>query len=181
MAVQFVAAASGDLRNWDRLPPPLFQIVLWMLLITVIFSRSKPAAAIAHRTCWPLLVGTQAFRLPLELTMHNAASTGVMPTQMSYSGLNFDILTGLSAVILSLLLASGRAGLTAIRIWNIAGFLLLVNVVVIAVASLPVFHAFGPDRLNTWVTYPPFIWLPGILVPAALLGHLLVWRKLANL
>ena len=181
MAVQFIAASTGYLRQWDRIPPPLFQVVIWTLLVTVIFSRSKPAAAIAQRTCWPVLIATQAFRLPLELTMHHAASTGVMPVQMSYSGLNFDILTGLSAIVLSAALAFGRAGRTAIRIWNILGFLLLVNVVAIAIASLPLFHAFGPEKLNTWVTYPPFIWLPGLLVPAALLGHLLVWRKLSNL
>jgi len=33
--------------------------------------------------------------------------------------------------------------------------------------------------LNTWIADPPFIWLPGVLVPAALLGHLLLWRKMA--
>jgi len=40
--------------------------------------------------------------------------------------------------------------------------------------------AFGPDRLNTWIADPPYIWLPGVLVPAALFGHLLTWRKLGQ-
>ena len=103
-----------------------------------------------------------------------------MPVQMSYSGYNFDIVTGASALVLSVLLARGKAGTTAVRIWNAVGFLLLVNIVTIAVASLPMFHAFGEDHVNDWVTYTPFVWLPGVLVPAALLGHLLIWRKLRS-
>jgi hypothetical protein len=41
-----------------------------------------------------------------------------------------------------------------------------------------VFRWFGDDRLNVFVTYPPFVWLPAILVPAALMGHILVWRRM---
>jgi hypothetical protein len=29
-----------------------------------------------------------------------------------------------------------------------------------------------------FVLYPPFVWLPTVMVAAALMGHLLVWRKL---
>jgi hypothetical protein len=32
--------------------------------------------------------------------------------------------------------------------------------------------------LNTFVADPPFVWLPAVLVTAALMGHILVWRKL---
>ena len=40
--------------------------------------------------------------------------------------------------------------------------------------STPRFAAFGPDRLNIFVTYPPFVWLPAVLVLAALAGHLII-------
>ena len=63
--------------------------------------------------------------------------------------------------------------------WNLLGFVLLINVVTIAIVSTPVFRWFGNDRLNVFVTYPPFVWLPAILVVAALAGHILVWRRLA--
>ena len=50
----------------------------------------------------------------------------------------------------------------------------------IALASLPRFHAFGsaPSQLNTWVAYFPFVWLPAGLVSSALLGHVVLWRRL---
>jgi len=31
---------------------------------------------------------------------------------------------------------------------------------------------------NTWVAFFPYVWLPSILVTAALLGHIVVFRKL---
>ena len=56
--------------------------------------------------------------------------------------------------------------------------MLLVNIVMVAILSTPRFAMFGPDRLNVFVTYPPFVWLPSVLVLAALAGHLIVFRAL---
>ena len=180
MTAQHFAALSGVLRNFDRFPPPFMFVVGGMLVVTVAFAFSKAGGHLAHRTSFAALVAFQIFRLPLELTMHRAAIEGVMPVQMSYSGKNLDILTGASALVLSLLLAKGKVPIPVVRLWNAAGFVLLVSIMVIAVASLPTVAAFGTDHVNTWVTYPIIVWLPGVLVPAALLGHLLIWRKLAQ-
>jgi hypothetical protein len=62
------------------------------------------------------------------------------------------------------------------------GSLQLLAIIAIAMASLPRFHVFGsePQHLNTWVAYFPFVWLPAGLVSAALLGHLLLWRRLLS-
>ena len=61
---------------------------------------------------------------------------------------------------------------------NVLGFALLLNIVVIAILSTPLFRSFGDDRLNVWVTYPPFVWLPAVMVLAALAGRLLIFRAL---
>jgi hypothetical protein len=39
---------------------------------------------------------------------------------------------------------------------------------------------FGDDRLNVFVVYPPFVWLPAVLVLAALAGHLIILRALRS-
>jgi hypothetical protein len=54
-----------------------------------------------------------------------------------------------------------------VAVWNFFGFALLVNIVAIAVVSTPLFRWFGDERVNVFVTYPPFVWLPGVLVMAA--------------
>jgi hypothetical protein len=97
---------------------------------------------------------------------------------MSYSGRNFDILTGISAGLLGLILLRSHVPRWVVQVWNVAGFALLVNIVTVAVVSTPAFAWFGRDRLNVFVLYPPFVWLPAVMVLAALMGHILVWRKL---
>ena len=62
--------------------------------------------------------------------------------------------------------------------WNILGVVLLVNVVAVAILATPRVRYFGDDRLNVWVTYVPYVWLPAVMVLAALAGHLLIFRAL---
>ena len=101
-----------------------------------------------------------------------------MPAQMSYSGLNYDIVSGITAGVLGVTLALVGLPTWIVAAWNLMGFALLVNIVTVAILSMPIIRWFGDDRLATFVAYPPFVWLPAVLVAAALTGHLLVWRAL---
>jgi hypothetical protein len=103
-----------------------------------------------------------------------------MPIQMSYSGRNFDILTGASALAVGAVVWSGRGGKRLVAVWNVAGLALLINVVVVAILGTPRFQYFGPDHLNVWVMRPPYVWLPAVMVLAALAGHLLIFRALTK-
>jgi hypothetical protein len=179
MAGSLWLAMTGALAQFDS-PPPLFlpitaaSIALW---VGIACSRvgsalgSLPVAA---------LIGFHAFRLPLELLMHTAASAGVMPAQMSFSGWNFDIVTGATAIVVAPLAAFGLVPRRLLLAWNALGSVLLAVIVVIAVASAPPLLAFGADaeHANTWVAYAPFIWLPTVLVAAAAAGHVVLWRRL---
>lgn len=110
--------------------------------------------------------------------MHAMYERGVMPEQMSYSGWNFDIVSGITAIVVGAAAWRGLAPRWLIAAWNTLGLLLLLNIMAIGIASTPRFQAFGPERLNVWVTYPPYIWLPAVMVLAALAGHLLIFRAL---
>jgi len=176
MGVEYFAASQGVLKEWERLPPALMVMMLVVVALTVWLAFSGrldhlPVAAI---------VLSQAFRLPLELVMHRAYVEGIMPKQMSYSGCNFDIVTGATAIVVGAMAARGTAPRWLLLVWNLMGTLLLLTIVAIAIASTPIFEFFGAEahQLNTWVADPPYVWLPGVLVPSALLGHLLLWRRL---
>jgi len=178
MLATWRSASSGVLQRWDATPPPFAVLVVTIVVIGAVVAFSRTGREIAtHVPLWAL-VAVQGFRLPLELAMHHLVGRGIMPVQMSYSGWNFDILTGTTAIVVAAVAAAGRGGRTLILCWNIAGTLLLLNVVVIAVLSTPRFRAFGDDRLNVFVTYAPFVWLPAVMVLAAFAGHLLVFRAL---
>ena len=101
-----------------------------------------------------------------------------MPVQMSYSGRNLDIVTGISALVLAVAMLIWKVPRMILWIWNVMGLLLLINIVGVAVLSLPLFQFFGPDQLNTFVAYPPYVLLPAIMVLAAWAGHLVIFRAL---
>ena len=181
MAVSWELAASGILRKWDATPPPFLLFAATMTLIGLRLAFSKVGNRLAQFVPLWALVGVQAFRYPLELAMHRMYERGVMPIQMSYSGRNFDIVTGATALLVAVLILIGRGGRRLALAWNIVGILLLFNVVSVAILSTPRFAYFGGgDRLNVWVTYPPFVWLPAVLVLAALAGHLVIFRAISR-
>ncbi len=178
MTATWIAASSGVLRQWDATPPPFAFLAAGIVALSAAIAFSPYGTRLATGLPIALLVAIQGFRLPLELAMHEMYERGVMPVQMSYSGRNFDIVTGISAFVVAWLVAQGRGGRLLIAIWNLMGLALLVNVVTIAILSTPRFRYFGDDHLNVWITYPPFVWLPAVMVVAALAGHLLVFRAI---
>src|SRR6478735_809411 len=174
-------AQSGVLAHFEWRPPPILLLLVFTLAGAVALSRSRFADRLLLGLPLWALVGFQAFRLPVELVLHRAALDGTMPSEMSFSGYNFDILSGLSALLVGSALAFGWLGRRAALIWNIGSLLLLCNIIGISLAASPIFHAFGPGHLNVWVAFPPYVLLPTVLVAAALFGHALVFRKLRTL
>jgi hypothetical protein len=180
LAGTWIVAASGVLRQWQRVPPPMMFLVIAIVAIAAAIAFSGFGGALATRVPLAVLVGVQGFRLPLEIAMHALVARGVMPPQMSYGGLNYDIVSGATAIVVAALLVAGRAGRGLVLAWNLLGLALLANILAVAILSMPMVAAFGPARVNVFVTYPPYVWLPAVLVLAALAGHLLVFRALRS-
>jgi hypothetical protein len=180
MTVTWFVAARGIFRNWDATPPPFALLVAAMIALSCIIAFGPQGRRLALGVPLWILVAVQSFRLPLELAMHAMYERGVVPQQMSYSGWNFDIATGTTAVVLAAMMRAGRAPRWIVAGWNVVGFALLLNIVTIAIVSTPRVQAFGPDRLNVWVMDPPYVWLPAVMVLAALAGHLVIFRALSQ-
>ena len=99
---------------------------------------------------------------------------------MTFEGRNFDILSGISALIVYFLaFRNGRTNRTLLIVWNLAALALLANIVTIAVLAFPSpFQMTGLGQPNIGVTYFPFIWLPSILVPIVFFCHVASLLKL---
>jgi len=179
MTATWRAAESGVLREWDATPPPFALLVVGVLSVTGALALTGYGRRLARGLPLWALIGVQGFRLPLELAMHALYERGIMPVQMSYSGRNFDILTGATAIVLAFLVFAGRAGTRLVLAWNVLGLLLVLNVVTVGILSTPRFRFFGDDQLNLFVTYPPFVWLPAVMVVAAIAGHLVIFRAVS--
>ena len=181
-AMSWALAASGTLAEQPRL---LLCVPLLLVAGVAGLQFTRIAAVLARATPLWLLIGMQGFRLPLELVMHEAAVEGVMPVQMTFGagGFNYDIVTGVTALLLAALLRwRPECSRWIVWVWNVIGSTLLVAIVAIAVTSTPLFARFGsaPSQLNTWVFFAPFVWLPAVLVGSALLGHALIFRRLLS-
>jgi hypothetical protein len=178
MAGTWVVAANGVLHQWTAVPPPIMVLATGIIVLSLALAFSSVGQALATLPLW-LLIVVQSFRFPLEIAMHAMAERGIMPEQMSYTGRNFDIVTGILAIIVAVLTYRGGARPLAWA-WNIAGLLLVLNVTTVAILSTPRFAYFGNDHLNTWVADPPFVWLPAVMVLAAIAGHLVIFRALVG-
>jgi hypothetical protein len=73
----------------------------------------------------------------------------------------------------------GMAGRKTALVWNLAGLALLLNIMGVAILSIPgPLRAFHNEPANTLVLRFPYVWIPAIFVMAALLGHLVLFRKI---
>jgi hypothetical protein len=176
LGVVGAVAVSGALE-FGPLPPRLPLLVSLCFAGTAALAFSPLGARLAARVPLAWLVGYQAFRIPVELLLHRGFREGFVPEQMTYLGANFDVASGASALVVAFLLARGAASPRLVMAWNVAGLALLANVVTIAVLSMPTpLRVFPNEPANVWVARFPWVWLPTVLVQAAWLGHLLVFR-----
>ena len=167
----------GILSDFSTVPPRIMYLFLLMVGGIAFLAFSRFGARLANLSL-TLIVGFQSFRILVELLIHQAVTEGVAPPQMTWTGMNFDIITGISAA--ALIPFAKRLPTIVLHIWNLIGFGFLALVVSVAIISMPTaFQQLKPD--NVWVAYFPFIWLPTILVAFALLGgsgilfYLIAW------
>lgn len=181
MGVTGLLASSGHLSRFDVRPPPMALLIVSVFAMSFGLGFSAVGSHAARTVPLASLVGLQSFRLPLELVMHRAYVVGIMPVELSYSGYNFDIVTGLGAALLWLLYRRGvQVPRWLVWVWNAWGWWSLAVITFIAVTTSPMVHMFGtdPGHLNTWVLYFPYVWLPAVLVTIALAGHVAITRAL---
>ena len=179
LAVTGVLAFTGNLNDFQHLPPRL--PVLFAAMFVVIYFGSYFAAArrLIESPGLAWLIGLQVFRVGVEIFLYLGHRGGFVPVQMTFAGRNWDVLTGLTALPMAWLVAKNRAPKWLIYVWNTIGLALLLNVVVIAVLSMPTpLRQFHNEPPNTFVTYFPYVWLPLYLVQVAWMSHLLVFRAL---
>lgn len=177
LGLPMLLAQTGMFHDFGSTPPNLMKLVFPMLVGVIVLCASPWGRYAANRLPESLLVGTQAFRFPLELLLFSLAQQGVLAMEMTLGGYNFDIVTGILALPLWWALRALKAPSWAVWAWNFLGLGLLIIVVAIAVLGFPEpFGWFQPPNLI--VAFFPWIWLPTFLVPVALISHLLLIRKM---
>ncbi len=180
MGITGILAATGVLLNFSQIPPPFGVTMAITFGLTIfLFGFSKWGARLANGLSFQVLMGFQSFRIVVELFLFQLFKADIIPVQMTFAGLNWDILTGIVALIYLLAQTHIKIPKWALIAFNIFGLALVINIVIVAFLSAPFpIRVFMNEPANTIVGYFPFIWLPTFLVPLAIGGHILAFRKL---
>ncbi|MCB0767539.1 MAG: hypothetical protein KDB95_10080 [Flavobacteriales bacterium] len=179
-ALHAALAGAGFYMVTEALPPRPMLLLLPMLLAVVgllVFASGRRYLQKADLLALTVL---HVLRIPVELVLHAGWQEGLLPRMLTYEGMNFDIISGLTAPLVVLYLRRSRdPGRLLPLLWNVACLLLLVNVVVRAALSFPSpMQVLNHDEPMRLVQQLPWIWLPSVIVPAVLLAHVAAIVKL---
>lgn len=174
-----VLAARGVLGDFSTTPPRVMLIAGGAMFAMALMILAPLGRRLALATPIAWLIGFQAFRVGVEICLSLLYHAGIVPAQMTLEGRNWDMLTGLTALPMAWLWSRGRISRGWLLVWNVAGLALLLNILIVSILSMPTALRVFPDGpANTFVTTAPYVWLPALLVPTALGGHLLALRYL---
>lgn len=157
---------------------PLPRVPLFLLTANAIgvgFALSPIGKRLALGLPLCALVAFQAFRLPLELVLHSWVAQGTIPETMTWTGKNLDILSGIVALIVA-----PFAGKRPQLAWfaNTVGFVLLLNVIRVAIFSSPLPFAWDVEPKLVLAFHLPYAWIVPVCVAGALAGHIVLTRAL---
>ena len=170
-------SSRGMLSDFSALPPRVALVIVPSLAAAVILGLLPATGRLLPYLppTWP--IGSQVFRVAIEIVLWALAKEQRLPVEMTLSGRNFDVLTGLTALPMAWW-ASRGAPPWARKLWNWAGILLVTNVAATGFLSAPtrfqMFHTMPP---NTIIATFPFVWLPCIAVATAYFLHIISLRQ----
>ena len=172
-------AFYGWLRESTSVPPHILAILIPAILGVTWLSLSKTfwqlISPVAHH--WIILL--QSFRILMELLLWQMWMGGLVPQMMTFEGANFDILVGITAPIVALLVYKfGPRMRTTVIAWNIFGLVALTNVAIRGILSAPTaMQTLFVEPPNTAIMVFPYVWLPAFVVPMAYLLHIVSLKK----
>src|SRR5450631_2593318 len=182
LLIQAILGLSGFyLIHGGSMPRFLLLILLPLIFMLLLISTNRGRNLSGQLDLrWLTLI--HVLRIPVELVLFWLFIHQAVPRIMTFEGRNPDILTGLTAPFIYYFgFVKRQLPLNIILAWNFVSLGLLLNIVVIAILSMPFpIQQFGFGQPDIALFYFPFVWLPGCLVPLVISAHLISIRRLMN-
>ncbi len=179
MAIQLCLGLSGFYLNEFTTPPRFILLILPpLLLIAAVFLTSIGRKFMDGLNLKQLTL-IHTIRIPVEIVLYYLFIAKAIPKIMTFEGSNFDIISGLTAPLISYFGFTTKKFSNSITIiWNVLCLGLLINIIILALLSAKTsFQQFGFDQPNIAITYFPFNWLPGVIVQLVLFSHVVTLRR----
>lgn len=169
------ASFEGFFLETASKPPRLFVVIAMGIALVIVSNRSLTLGSLHLK--W--LLGISAVRIPIEWVLFLLYEDGMLPQMMTFHGLNFDIMSGVSACALLFIYRGKAPNLRIVLIWNWMALVLLTVIVLLAVLSAPSpVQLLNHSQPNLAVLHFPYTLLPGTVVPIVALSHVLIFRLL---
>lgn len=175
---QTILSIGGFYQETNSTPP---RIVVFGVLPAVLLIVAYLAFFLEFVERLPLtiLTATHIVRIPVEITLFWLFGAGMVPRIMTFEGANFDIASGVLAIIVLIIaFRGGKVSRPLIIAFNIIGLILLGVIVTIAALSVQSpMQQMSFDQPNRAVLFFPYVFLPTIIVPIVLASHLFALYK----
>jgi hypothetical protein len=181
LGITGLLAYKGFFTDTAGIPPKFALATAPVIFLIIALLVSKKGQGFIDNLDLRKLTLLHIVRVPVELTLYWLAANKAVPELMTFTGRNFDILSGITAPLMYFLCFNGTRlkNKTLLLAWNFICLGLLLNIVINAVLSAPFeIQQFAFDQPNIAVLYFPFVWLPSFIVMAVLLSHLVAIRQL---
>jgi len=163
---------SGVVSNTALSAPGIVYVAVPpVVFVLLVFARSGAGAGIAAAFPGWIIIGMQAFRIGVELLLHQLWADGLAPRVVTYSGGNLDILIGLSAPLIAWASTRGRWGERLALGWNVAGLLTLANAITLSALAAPGLNVIHSEVPDVAIGAFPFTYIAGFFAPLALALH----------
>src|SRR4030095_831320 len=174
LALQGIISLTGFYLVNTTVPPRFAILVSPVILTTILLFIIPAGKRFVDSFDTEKLTWLHIVRVPVELTLFWLYIYGQAPEIMTFEGRNFDIFSGITAPLIVLLGYRKKIlSPNVVIAWNVICLGLLVNIVIIAVLSIPFpLQKFGFDQPNVGLLYFPFTLLPAFVVPTVLFSHL---------
>lgn len=180
VVVQAILAYKDFFLVTDAIPPRLlFLIAPALVLILYAFTTTR-GKYFTDQINLEKYTYLQSIRIIVELVLLSLFIHGTIPVSMTFEGRNFDIVSGITAPFIAYYGFHKKSiNPMYILLWNFLCLALVLQVVITGILSAPsVIQKLSFDQPNIAVLYFPFVWLPGIVVPIVIYGHLVSIRQL---
>jgi hypothetical protein len=180
--LQSAVSLTGFYQHWEAIPPRFIFLIAPPLILIVTLFNLRRGQAFIDRLKIEWLTILHVVRIPVEIVLYLIFLDKLIPKEMTFEGINWDVLSGISApIIYFLVFKVKKTSKRVLLIWNFVCLGLLVNVVTIAIlAAKTPFQQLAFEQPNIGVAYFPFVLLPSLVVPLVLFSHLVAIRQLLS-
>lgn len=170
LLLQGILTWAGFYQVFGTRPPRFVLLALPPVVMTTMLFATAKGRAFLDSFDMKTLSLVHIVRVPVELILFALSVHHAVPRLMTFEGGNLDILSGISAPLIWYFgYQKQKISHGWLIAWNLICIGLLFNIVARALLSL------SPSLA---LVHFPYSWLPGFVVPAVLLAHLVALRQL---